>query len=94
MTTNTSAFALHYMLAAELLMNAIADPAAETFNDAHNHAIQALEAAFIVPGAPGGGIEWGLGHELARSVERAALAHGYAGLPASRARKQPTKGKL
>jgi hypothetical protein len=83
-TTNTSAFAMHYMWGAQLLMDAIATPRSETFDKAHQHAIHALNAAFVVKGAPGGGIEWGLGHELARSIENAAHAHGYAGLPATR----------
>jgi hypothetical protein len=84
MTTNTTSFARHYLAAAEALMDAIADPSAATFNEAHSQAILAIGAAFTVPGASGGSIEWDLGQELARSVENAARAHGYVGIPAAR----------
>jgi hypothetical protein len=93
MTTNTTSFARHYLLAAEMLMDAIGTPSAEAFDLAHRSAIHAIDAAYV-PGAswgaaaPGGSLEQNLGQELARSIENAARADGYVGLPAVRIRKE------
>lgn len=92
-TSNGSQFASCYMQATASLLDALASGGVEGFQEAHRYALLAIDAAYCPLGDKDASVEWPLGHDLAATIEMAARRCGYYGLPASRARKQPTKGK-